>query len=124
MRKGFVSSYFLIVLLMVSTIVAAISTRYRYRFEVIANLKIHEAYLESESVVIQNVQCELRKGQLEEGRMAFDSYAWEQKLDGEVLYVTLFQPIPEELVIQIDLEKKIVLSYSSNRYREISQGVG
>ncbi len=115
---GFVSIYFMMILLLVTSQISVVSAIYQYRFETITNLKQNEKYMECEGVILQNLKCDLLRGINEDEILEDAGIRWSQTFSNSVIYVTVHDPIREEMTIEFDQETRMIVSYSCNRYEE------
>ena len=104
---GFVSTYFLSVLLYIVSVITVIALRDKQNVQFMMNMKEANMYLQQEIRVISDIKQQLLEGNLEDNEI--------YKLDDHFIYVNITSDYPETLVITLDEDDTTILSYTSTR---------
>lgn len=104
---GFVSTYFLSVLLYIVSVITVIALRDKQNVQFVMNMKEANMYLQQEIRVISDIKQQLLEGNLEDNEM--------YQLDDHFIYVNITSDYPETLVITLDEDDATILSYTSTR---------
>ena len=101
---GFVSTYFLSVLLYIVSVITVIALRDKQNVQFMMNMKEANMYLQQEIRVISDIKQQLLEGNLEDNEM-----------EDHFIYVNITSGYPETLVITLDEDDATILSYTSTR---------
>ncbi len=104
---GFVSTYFLSILLYIVSVTTVIALRDKQNVQFMMNMKEANMYLQQEIRVISDIKQQLLEGNLEDNEM--------YQLDDHFIYVNITSDYPETLVITLDEDGATILSYTSTR---------
>ena len=104
---GFVSTYFLSILLYIVSVITVIALRDKANMQCMMNMKEANMYLQQEIRVISDIKQKLLEGNLEDNEM--------YEVDEHFIYVTITQDYPETLVLTLDEDDITILSYTSVR---------
>lgn len=104
---GFVSTYFLSILLYIVSVITVIALRDKQNVQFMMNMKEANMYLQQEIRVISDIKQQLLEGNLEDNEM--------YQLDDHFIYVNVTSDYPETLVITLDEDDATILSYTSTR---------
>lgn len=104
---GFVSTYFLSILLYIVSVTTVIALRDKQNVQFMMNMKEANMYLQQEIRVISDIKQQLLEGNLEDNEM--------YQLDDHFIYVNVTSDYPETLVITLDEDDATILSYTSTR---------
>lgn len=104
---GFVSTYFLYILLYIVSVITVIALRDKQNVQFMMNMKEANMYLQQEIRVISDIKQQLLEGNLEDNEM--------YQLDDHFIYVNITSDYPETLVITLDEDDATILSYTSTR---------
>ena len=104
---GFVSTYFLSILLYIVSVITVIALRDKQNVQFMMNMKEANMYLQQEIRVISDIKQQLLEGNLEDNEM--------YQLDDHCIYVNITSDYPETLVITLDEDDATILSYTSTR---------
>lgn len=104
---GFVSTYFLSILLYIVSVITVIALRDKANMQCMMNMKEANMYLQQEIRVISDIKQKLLEGNLEDNEM--------YEVDEHFIYVTITQDYPETLVLTLDEDDITILSYTSAR---------
>lgn len=104
---GFVSTYFLSILLYIVSVITVIALRDKQNVQFMMNMKEAKMYLQQEIRVISDIKQQLLEGNLEDNEM--------YQLDDHFIYVNITSDYPETLVITLDEDDATILSYTSTR---------
>ena len=104
---GFVSTYFLSILLYIVSVITVIALRDKQNVQFMMNMKEANTYLQQEIRVISDIKQQLLEGNLEDNEM--------YQLDDHFIYVNITSDYPETLVITLDEDGATILSYTSTR---------
>ena len=103
---GFVSTYFLSILLYIVSVITVIALRDKQNVQFMMNMKEANMYLQQEIRVISDIKQQLLEGNLEDNEM--------YQLD-HFIYVNITSDYPETLVITLDEDDATILFYTSTR---------
>lgn len=104
---GFVSTYFLSILLYIVSVITVIALRDKQNVQFMMNMKEANMYLQQEIRVISDIKQQLLEGNLEDNEI--------YQLDDHFIYVNITSDYPETLVITLDEDDATILSYTSTR---------
>lgn len=104
---GFVSTYFLSILLYIVSVITVIALRDKQNVQFMMNMKEANMYLQQEIRIISDIKQQLLEGNLENNEM--------YQLDDHFIYVNITSDYPETLVITLDEDDATILSYTSTR---------
>lgn len=104
---GFVSTYFLSILLYIVSVITVIALRDKQNVQFMMNMKEANMYLQQEIRVISDIKQQLLEGNLKDNEM--------YQLDDHFIYVNITSDYPETLVITLDEDDATILSYTSTR---------
>ena len=104
---GFVSTYFLSILLYIVSVITVIALRDKQNVQFMMNMKEANMYLQQEIRVISDIKQQLLEGNLEDNEM--------YQLDDHFIYANITSDYPETLVITLDEDDATILSYTSTR---------
>ena len=113
--SGFVSVYYLGLLLWAALAVVSIITIIKNKAQIMINLQEHEEYLAAESFVIHDIRCRLERHSLEDGSYSVYEYSYDVSAEGDMIYVNISGPVYESLEIEYDRESGMLQDYSVNR---------
>ncbi len=111
--SGFVSTYFLSILLYISSIIFLISIIDQKMIQTIMNMKQANIYLQQEIEVINDLKQ--REIVEEESNLLLNTCSYSYIKEDPYVYVDIHSEYEEQLVITYDFEENIVLSYTSQR---------
>lgn len=112
-NKGFVSTYFLSILLYISSIIFLISIMDQKMIQTIMNMKLANIYLQQEIEVINDLKQ--REIVEEESNLFLNTCSYSYIKADQYIYVDIDSEYVEQLVITYDFEENIILSYTSQR---------
>lgn len=112
-NKGFVSTYFLSILLYISSIIFLISIMDQKMIQTIMNMKLANIYLQQEIEVINDLKQ--REIVEEESNLFLNTCSYSYIKADQYIYVDIDSEYEEQLVITYDFEENIILSYTSQR---------
>lgn len=113
-RKGFVSSWFLLILMYVC-IWAMIQIRnMNNNMMILENMKQQNGYFIQEAPVLSDIRCKLKQERDEEGNLNIEPYDYDETT--HVVTVTIEQPYEEILLIQLDETESYIESVQVIRY--------
>lgn len=112
-NKGFVSTYFLSILLYISSIIFLISIMDQKMIQTIMNMKLANIYLQQEIEVINDLKQ--REIVEEESNLFLNTCSYSYIKEDQYIYVDIDSEYEEQLVITYDFEENIILSYTSQR---------
>lgn len=104
---GFVSTYFLSILLYIVSVITVIALRDKQNVQFMMNMKEANMYLQQEIRVLSDIKQQLLEGNLEDNEM--------YQLDDHFIYVNITSDYPETLVITLDEDDATILFYTSTR---------
>ena len=104
---GFVSTYFLSILLYIVSVITVIALRDKQNVQFMMNMKEANMYLQQEIRVISDIKQQLLEGNLEDNEM--------YQLDDHFIYVNITSDYSETLVITLDEDDATILFYTSTR---------
>lgn len=113
-HKGFVSLYFLGILLYLSALSAVIVENDISRMQTMENMLEDAECFDQERKTIQKFKCLLQQSSLEDREQDQQS---EFEIDGSTAYIDIGGNYPELLTIYFDAETKHIIDYESIRYQ-------
>lgn len=114
-RKGFVSTYFLSVLLYFTTLLSILTVNDQRRLKTVMNMKENDAYFIQEAAVVADIRCRLLNERLTEGAFSANGYAYDLDLQENRIYAEIHSDHPETLDIVCDLKEKELLDLNCVR---------
>lgn len=116
-RKGFISAWFLSVLLSLCIYSAVLAGNIRNRSLVILNLKREQEYFLAEYPRVREVMCRLQQERIQSEKEEEETEEEPAGMldDGPVITVEIAGPHPETLLLQIDPETMKVLDCTALR---------
>lgn len=113
-NDGFISAYFLLMLCVISTWTLILANNAAMDMKTVANMKENARYYANEAIVISDIKCHLENG-IETGEYEKDGVAYYVESYENCLYVTIEADYGETVILQLDEEKKSILSCSFQR---------
>ncbi len=114
-NKGFVSTYFLAILLYVTSVITMVSLVNQNKIKTVINMKRATVYLKQEIEVINDLKYRTLE-EMEERELNTCSYTYE--VEEQFIYIDIHSDYEESLVVTIDPEDHTILGYTSNRMNE------
>ena len=114
-EEGFISVYYLALLLWVTLAAGAVLAIISDKAETMINLQSHEEYLIAETYVIHDIRCRLENGEAEEGSFLCGPYSYDMHVSGNVIYVQIGGEFCESLEIEYDKESGMLTDYAVYR---------
>ncbi|MBQ6532829.1 MAG: hypothetical protein IJI33_07475 [Solobacterium sp.] len=99
-RKGFISTLFLAAFLFLSQVVMLALTNMQYRLTAAENLQTILKQTKTEVAITSVLQCEVRNERAELTRICIDDIYAAVRYDGDTIFVTVTEPVPEVLVYE------------------------
>ncbi len=114
-RSGFISVYFLSVLLYCTAIVTIFMSNDRDRLITMMNMKANAEYTAMEIEVLSDFKCRLMSDELEEGFYETVSLSYEADVEESSAYLYIYGSREEILIVTINTETKRILEYETVR---------
>lgn len=111
-KKGFVSTYFLAILLYVTSLITIITLIERENIQTIMNMKEANVYLKEEITILNDVKCKLLNDTLEDTYYSINDIDYSCYIEETLIYITTDS---EEIVISYDPTSKKILDYETVR---------
>lgn len=116
LRKGFISTYFLSILLYCSAFLAVLLWNDQARLQTVMNMKENDVYFLQELSVISDVRCRLQKETLQKGvYLTEEGYSYHLDVQNKRIYAEIQTADPETLCIVYDPEKREFLDIDVTR---------
>ncbi len=100
-KKGFISSYFLYNLIVISIFIATLLLSIQLKTKSLYNLNISNDYLLQEIIVINDIKCKLLNNEILEGVYSIEDLSYEITQHEETLYVNINSNLNESLIIYL-----------------------
>ena len=100
-KKGFISSYFLYNLIVISIFIATLLLSIQLKTKSLYNLNISNDYLLQEIIVINDIKCKLLNNEIFEGVYSIEDLSYEITQHEETLYVNINSNLNESLIIYL-----------------------
>lgn len=114
-HEGFVSAWFLSVLLSGTMILSVVALNDQARLQTVINMKKNSVYFQQEAAVMADIHCHLVNGLLEEGDYQTGGYSYHLDVRKDRIYAEITSGNPETLAIVFDPETKTFVSMSPFR---------
>ncbi len=112
-NSGFISTYFLGILLYVTSVITVITFVDQQMIETYINMKQANQYLKEEIEILSDLKYRILSE--ETGEVELNSCAYSFETEEQFIYVDVISEYPESIIVTIDPEDKIVLSYTCDR---------
>lgn len=112
-NSGFISTYFLGILLYVTFVITVITFVDQQMIETYINMKQANQYLKEEIEILSDLKYRILSE--ETGEVELNSCTYSFEIEEQFIYVNVISEYPESIIVTIDPEDKIVLSYTCNR---------
>lgn len=100
-KKGFISSYFLYNIIVISIFIATLLLSIQLKTKSLYNLNISNDYLLQEIIVINDIKCKLLNNEILEGVYSIEDLSYEITQHEETLYVNINSNLNESLIIYL-----------------------
>lgn len=114
-RKGFVESYFMIILLYLAALSAVIMGNDQKKVKTWMNIRKANEYLVVENKVIQDYRCHLVQDDFPEGSFSTGDINYEASMNGNRIYLSVKGAYEEELILYFDEESGFIMDYDASR---------
>lgn len=114
-RKGFVESYFMIILLYLAALSAVIMANDQKKVKTWMNIRKANEYLVVENRVIQDYRCRLAQGDFTEGPFSTGDINYEASMNGNRIYLLVKGVYEEELILYFDEDSGFIMDYDASR---------
>lgn len=108
-RKGFVSAWFLMILMYVCVLTAVLAGNLSRRMQTVEKMEAYEGYFIQEAQVMADIRCRLKEERDEEGRHDFSPYAYDEEQN--TVTVCFYGDYPETLVVILNAEETYISSF-------------
>ncbi len=115
MNKGFISTYYITVFLLVVSLCAMISLNTQNRLRTTGNMVRVCSYLEAENAVISMVKCSLKNQTEMNGTYQNSDTVFDVRWNHPEILVQIYSPVQESLIITWSQEKNQVYDYEVYR---------
>ena len=112
-NSGFISTYFLGILLYVTSVITVITFVDQQMIETYINMKQANQYLKEEIEILSDLKYRILSE--ETGEVELNSCTYSFEIEEQFIYVNVISEYPESIIVTIDPEEKIVLSYTCDR---------
>ncbi len=112
-NSGFVSTYFLSILLYISSIIFIISMMDQNCIQTIMNMKVANLYLQQEIEVLYDLKQRIVLE--EESNISLNTCSYSYQKEESYIYVDINSEYEETLVLTYNVEENKILSYTSQR---------
>lgn len=114
-HDGFISAYFLSVLLYCSAFLTVMVKNDQARLLTVMNMRENDLFFRQEAAVAADIQCRLMNDRLEDGIFETAGYQYHLEVQERRIYAELLTDHPETLNIVYDAKKKVLLDLSGTR---------
>lgn len=114
-HEGFVSTYFLSILLYLTALLSVVTINDQRRLETVMNMQENDAYFLQEAAVVSDIRCRLVNDRLSEGSFAAEGYSYDLDIKKNRIYAEIRSTRPETLNIICDFEEKVLLDLTCVR---------
>ena len=120
-KKGFISSYFLYNLIVISIFIATLLLSIQLKTKSLYNLNISNDYLLQEIIVINDIKCKLLNNEIFEGVYSIEDLSYEITQHEETLYVNINSNLNESLIIYLIKKEDNyeIKDYYSSAYKSL-----
>lgn len=108
-HDGFVSTYFLCMLLYITSVIVLVMSNITYRMQTCMNMEKALERQAQDIHVIEDVKCHLLNDQLENGSYEVNGISYEAEKNDTIIYITKDH---EQIVITYDPDTKKILDYT------------
>lgn len=113
--RGIVSTYFLAILLYITSFVSVLVLTDQNRLKTVMNMKEANQYLLCEIEVIEDLKCRLENQDLEDNTIVLETCTYTFEVFETQCYVSLYGEVEEEMILTIDPETHRILKYEAIR---------
>lgn len=113
--EGFVSVYFLAIMLTISVFTAAAALNEKAYFEVIINMEINMQYQQAETQVLSYLKCALMTNTLTDAEYETADVICTIEVYEDAVYVFVSEPVQETLTVTFDSETMKIIDFSCDR---------
>ena len=106
-RRGFISSWFLMIFLLVITICSNAMVNDQNRLKTLINHRKSQEYLLAESAVVNDILCRNTDG-ISEGTYSTETVSYELSEKENHLFAAILYPVQETMIIEVDEDGYIV----------------
>ena len=119
-KNGYISSYFLYLLIVVTTLIASLTLSLQYRIKSLYNLKISSEYLMQESIILNFVKCELYKNTLESNSYNVDGLNFNVNINNDKIYIYVNSKYSQNIIIEYKIEEEVISINDYHTYTDLS----
>ena len=114
-KQGMISTYFLVLLYVVTLIIVVIFANAKNQSEAYINIEEANEYFIQENKVINDLRCKLEDPSLESGEESIDNVFYSYEVEESSITISISSPKREWLFITYDPTSKHLLDYSTLR---------
>lgn len=114
-NKGFISVYFLSMLLYCMSIVSIVMINDQRRAKTAMNIQIAKDCFIVESAVINDIRCMIEQNELEAGFYTAHGITYSLQATGTTIYCTINSELVQSLEITFDPVTRALIDYESSR---------
>ncbi len=120
-KKGFVSSYFLYILIIFFILLSIFFIKLQLKIKTIYNIGIANEYLIQEIVVLDYIKCKLLNYDFESGIYSVSNIHFKAEKKEEIIYVEIFSEREENLIIYLSNNNDYyeIKDYHSSTYESL-----
>lgn len=115
MRRGFISTYYLVIFLIAAGLVSVILSNVDNRLKTAANMIRVNKYLACEETVVNGLKCALRNDGPESGTYSVNGVTYTVEAGEKQAHVTISMPVYEVLTVYYDRETCHIYDYDVTR---------
>lgn len=120
-KKGFVSSYFLYILIIFFILLSIFFIKLQLKIKTIYNIGIANEYLIQEIVVLDFIKCKLLNNDFELGVYSVSNIHFNAEKKEDIIYVEIFSEREENLIIYLSNNNDYyeIKDYHSSTYESL-----
>ena len=120
-KKGFVSSYFLYILIVFFILLSIFFIKLQLKIKTIYNIGIANEYLIQEIVVLDFIKCKLLNNDFELGVYSVSNIHFNAEKKEDIIYVEIFSEREENLIIYLSNNNDYyeIKDYHSSTYESL-----
>lgn len=111
-KKGFISTYFLAILLYVSSLITIVTLIEREDIQTFMNMKEANTYLQEEITILNDIKCKLLNDALEDTYYSIGEVEYSCSIEETIVYIDTDK---EQMIVSYDPTTKRILDYETIR---------
>ena len=115
-KKGFISSFFLMVFMYVCAWVSAIAVICSYQLSAAENMADDKKYAAQENAVLSHIKCMIISNTAEDGIYTSGNVTYTLTIEEDEIYAEVLSGLPQDITIAYSKEKKLVYEHETVRF--------